>query len=45
MNAEQREYLGMVKTSADSLLGLLSDILDFSKSRPENWKSFRKNLL
>ena len=31
VNAEQREYLGMVKTSADSLLGLLSDILDFSK--------------
>jgi PAS domain S-box-containing protein len=31
INAEQREYLGMVKTSADSLLHLLSDILDFSK--------------
>ena len=27
----QREYLGMVKTSADSLLGLVNDILDFSK--------------
>lgn len=31
VSAEQREYLEMVKTSADSLLGLLSDILDFSK--------------
>ena len=31
LNSEQREYLGMVKTSADSLLGLLNDILDFSK--------------
>jgi two-component system sensor histidine kinase/response regulator len=31
LNAEQREYLGMVKTSADSLLVLLNDILDFSK--------------
>ncbi|MFZ3214627.1 MAG: ATP-binding protein [Candidatus Acidiferrales bacterium] len=31
INAEQREYLEMVKTSADSLLCLLSDILDFSK--------------
>ena len=31
VTAEQREYLEMVKTSADSLLGLLSDILDFSK--------------
>jgi two-component system sensor histidine kinase/response regulator len=27
----QREYLGMVKSSADSLLGLVNDILDFSK--------------
>jgi len=28
---EQREFLGMVKSSADSLLLLLNDILDFSK--------------
>jgi len=28
---EQREYLTMVKTSAESLLSLLNDILDFSK--------------
>src|ERR1700728_1572291 len=31
LDAEQREYLGIVKTSADSLLLLLNDILDFSK--------------
>ncbi|MGB7023662.1 MAG: PAS domain S-box protein [Candidatus Acidiferrales bacterium] len=31
LNNEQREYLGMVKSSADSLLTLLNDILDFSK--------------
>ncbi len=31
INTEQREYLEMVKASADSLLHLLSDILDFSK--------------
>jgi signal transduction histidine kinase/CheY-like chemotaxis protein len=31
LNPEQREYLGMVKTSADSLLSLINDILDFSK--------------
>ncbi len=31
LNREQREYLGMVKTSAHSLLGLINDILDFSK--------------
>ena len=29
--SEQREYLDMVRTSADSLLTLLNDILDFSK--------------
>jgi signal transduction histidine kinase/DNA-binding response OmpR family regulator len=31
LNREQREYLNIVKSSADSLLGLLNDILDFSK--------------
>ena len=31
VTAEQREYLQMVKTSADSLLGIINDILDFSK--------------
>jgi PAS domain S-box-containing protein len=28
---EQREYLEMVKSSADALLGIINDILDFSK--------------
>jgi signal transduction histidine kinase/CheY-like chemotaxis protein/HPt (histidine-containing phosphotransfer) domain-containing protein len=31
LNAHQREYLGMVKSSAHSLLALINDILDFSK--------------
>jgi signal transduction histidine kinase/DNA-binding response OmpR family regulator/HPt (histidine-containing phosphotransfer) domain-containing protein len=31
LNGDQREYLGMVKTSAHSLLELINDILDFSK--------------
>ena len=31
LSPRQREFLGMVKTSADHLLGLLNDVLDFSK--------------
>ena len=31
LSSEQREYLGMVKSSANSLLALINDILDFSK--------------
>jgi len=31
LTSEQREYLSTVKSSADSLLGLIDDILDFSK--------------
>jgi two-component system sensor histidine kinase/response regulator len=31
LSSEQREYLTMVKLSADSLLTLINDILDFSK--------------
>jgi len=31
LEAQQREYLGIVKSSANSLLSILNDILDFSK--------------
>ena len=31
LSHEQREYLSMVKSSADALLAILNDILDFSK--------------
>jgi PAS domain S-box-containing protein len=31
LDAEQREYLGIVKSSANSLLSIINDILDFSK--------------
>jgi PAS domain S-box-containing protein len=31
LNADQREYLELVKTSAHSLLAIINDVLDFSK--------------
>src|SRR5208337_156114 len=31
LTPEQREYLGMAKTSADDLLRVIDDVLDFSK--------------
>ena len=31
LGGEQREYLEVVKSSADSLLGIINDVLDFSK--------------
>ena len=31
LNVEQREYLELVKASAEALLGVISDLLDFSK--------------
>jgi signal transduction histidine kinase/DNA-binding response OmpR family regulator/HPt (histidine-containing phosphotransfer) domain-containing protein len=31
LNTEQREYVSLVKTSADALLTIINDILDFSK--------------
>jgi len=31
LTSEQREYLGMIKDSADALLALINDLLDFSK--------------
>jgi two-component system sensor histidine kinase/response regulator len=31
LNSEQREFAGLVKSSADSLLTIINDILDFSK--------------
>jgi PAS domain S-box-containing protein len=31
LDDEQREYLGIVKSSANALLGIINDILDFSK--------------
>ena len=36
LQAEQREYLEIVKTSADSLLGIVNNILDFSQIEAGN---------
>jgi two-component system sensor histidine kinase/response regulator len=38
MSAEQREFLGTVKSSAASLLNLINDILDFSKAEARKEK-------
>jgi two-component system, sensor histidine kinase and response regulator len=35
LNQEQRDYLGLVKSSADSLLSIINDVLDFSKIEAE----------
>lgn len=34
---EQKEYLGILKTSADNLLSLINDILDITKIEAENY--------
>ncbi len=31
LNPQQREYVGLVRSSAEALLGVLNDVLDFSK--------------
>ena len=35
LSAEQREYLGLVKISAESLVSIINDVLDFSKIEAE----------
>ncbi len=46
LSPEQQEHLTMVKTSADTLLGVINDILDFSKieARKLHLESFAFNL-
>jgi signal transduction histidine kinase len=36
LNEEQRDYAETVQSSADSLLRIIDDILDFPKSKPDN---------
>ena len=38
LTPEQREYLTIVKDSADALLELVNDILDFSKIEAGRWE-------
>ncbi len=45
LTPEQREYLEALKISADSLLALLNDVLDFSEDEEDPagcWRSVRK---
>ncbi len=39
LSRQQTEYLEIIRSSAFSLLGLINDILDFRKLKPENWSS------
>jgi signal transduction histidine kinase len=39
LSHEQREYLSLVKSSADALLTVINDILDFSKIEAKKWNS------
>ena len=38
LTPDQREYLGMVKTSADALLTIINDILDFSQIEADKFR-------
>jgi signal transduction histidine kinase len=37
LDADQREHLELVRTSAEALLLIVNDILDFSRSKPDGW--------
>jgi two-component system sensor histidine kinase/response regulator len=41
LTLEQRENLGLVLLSAESLLTIINDILDFSKPENLKWNRFR----
>lgn len=45
LNTEQRKYLEMIKTSGQSLLGILNDILDFSKIEANRLELLRSEFL
>jgi len=39
LTTEQRDSLGLVRLSAESLLTVINDVLDFPRSRLTNWRS------
>ena len=45
LTEEQKEFTETVKLSADTLLHIIDDILDFSKSKQAEWNSKSSNLI
>ena len=45
LSGEQREYLELVKVSAEALLGVINDLWNFPRSRPASWGSIRVSFL
>ena len=41
LSGEQQDYVSAIHASGESLLTLISDVLDFSDSRPARWSSTR----
>ena len=43
-DTEIKKYSMDIKSSAQALLGIINDILDFPRSSPVNWRSYRRSM-